>query len=102
MTTVKDILINEDVQFKDGDFLVDLSDNMHIEHIIVANKGHYYQHPLIGVGIANRLKAPTNIQEIKKEISLNLEVDDMSINHVNVGVSGEDFGIDIDAERNTI
>ena len=47
-----DILLTdaEELQFLGGDFLFGVSDQQHVQHILKANKGHYYQHPLIGLG----------------------------------------------------
>ena len=46
----KDILFNEDLEVLNGDFSIQESDQQHINHIMRANKGHYYQFPLIGLG----------------------------------------------------
>jgi len=100
MATVKDIMITDDgLQFKNGDLLIELSDNMHIQHILEANKGHYYQYPLMGAGMRNFIKSPMSALILKREIRVNLESDNMVVNNVNIKQSTDDFLVDIDAER---
>jgi len=100
MATVKDISITDDgLQFKNGDILVELSDNMHIQHLLEANKGQYYQYPLIGAGMRNFIKSPMSALILKKEIRINLESDNMTVNRVSIIQSTDDFLVDIDAER---
>lgn len=72
----KDILIDE--IFKDGDFNIGHSDEQHIEHILLAQKGDYKQHPLLGVGIIDYLNGPRTLKErlkIEKQIKVQLEYD---------------------------
>ena len=100
MATVKDISVKEDgLQFKNGDFLIELSNNMHIQHILQANTGQYYQYPLIGVGIRNYIKSPMGILNLRKNIRLNVESDNVKINNLDVVGTIDDFTINLDAER---
>jgi hypothetical protein len=81
----KDILLNN--IFKNGDFNVDFSDEQHIEHVIVSEKGHFKHHPLLGVGIMHYAHAPMSPQiaaELNREIRLQLEVDTATNIRVNI------------------
>lgn len=69
---------NGDIAIVAGDLAIGFSDEQHVQDILVANKGEYKQHPLVGVGIANYLKSPISLKsrrKLEKEISLQLEAD---------------------------
>lgn len=99
---VKDIRIEdtgdtiEDVLIQNGDFLVDVSDQQHIQHLLKANKGQYYQWPLIGMGIMQWNNAPINPASIKQQISIQLKADNYRPKKIMVD---REFKIFIDAER---
>jgi len=76
----KDILTDENGELAvlNGDLHIGNSDQQHVEHILTSAKGHYKQHPLIGVGIEDYLNAPNSLitrQKLEKEINLQLESD---------------------------
>ena len=100
---LKDILleevpssINEDLTIENGDFKVFNSDQQHIQHILKANKGQYYQSPLVGLGIANYRAASLSPQKLKQDIKTQLKADDFITKVVEVS---RDFVVNIDAER---
>lgn len=94
----QDIALNEDgdAVIKNGDFDLTPSDNVHIEHILIANKGHYFEFPLLGVGLINEIKGSTQRQRLKQTIRRQLTLDNYSVNAIGIG---EDFNITIDAKR---
>ncbi len=96
----KDIITDEtgDLSLQDGDILLGFSDSQHVEHIILADKGHYRQFPLIGVGLARYLNGNINPVALEQEISLNLESDNYSVKRVQIDPN-DLAQIDIDAER---
>lgn len=76
----KDILTDENRDFltKNGDFVIDYSDEQHIEDVIVAEKGWYKETPILGVGIMRYLKGPKTLIErmrLEKDIDLQLQID---------------------------
>ena len=76
----RDLLVNDfgDLDIINGDFNVGFSDEQHVEHISLSNKGHYKQHPLIGVGIEDYLNSPFSLitkQKLEREISIQLKSD---------------------------
>lgn len=89
----KDILTDEngDIKILNGDLDFGYSDEQHIEHILIAHKGNYKQHPLIGVGISDYLNSPETLitrRKLEKEITLQLETDnakEIKVNYTNEG-----------------
>lgn len=102
MAEVKDIIFEigaeglEEIQFEGGDFKIAESDQQHIQHILRASKGNYYQHPLVGLGIDTATGSPLNPQRVQQEIKLQLKADNIQPKTVEVS---DDFIINIDAER---
>ena len=60
MAEVSDILLDSDndIVIVNGDLDVGLSDNMHIEHILRAKPGNFYQWPTLGVGVLDLQLGP--------------------------------------------
>ena len=99
MALVKDILINDDIAFKNGDLVVGESDAQHIEHILTAKPGHFYQFPTLGVGIVDEIKASVNKQALRQRIKQNLEADNYRINKIEIGGDIDQLITSIDATR---
>lgn len=96
MTT--DILFDDnDVIVKDGDFFFADSDQQHIKHIMIADKGQFRQWPLIGVGIRRQMNGSINKTDLKQNIRVQLRSDNFTVKRVDVT---SDFEITIDAKRN--
>lgn len=96
-----DIKLDEDgdLLIKDGDFVADLSDETHIEHILLTNQGTQRQFPALGVGIQrNLLGAVTKLtrNQLEKLIRVNLIFDGFKIRKLNVNALD---AIEIDAIR---
>ena len=103
MATYSDIIFEvlpntniEEMQFQGGDFLIKLSDQQHIQHILKASKGQYYQHPLTGLGIDNFKGSSLNPQFLQQEIKTQLKADNIQPKVVDVK---PDFTVNIDAVR---
>lgn len=102
MTPTNDLLLaaNGDFLFSDGDFFVDISDEQHIAHIMVADKGNYREHPLLGVGIHRWVNAPIGFSEttaLKNKIGANLTYDNYSVLSIDI----KEGNISINAQRTT-
>ncbi len=83
----KDLLFDNDIVTADGDFVTGLSDEQHIEHILIAAPGHYKQSPLTGADVTKMLGGPFGgIQ--KRAITLALLADGYEINDVSL-INGE-------------
>lgn len=78
---MKDFKFTDDLEIKDGDFVIDDSENQHQKHILIAYKGEYKANPELGVGIEQILNdddiTPTLI-EAKK----NLQYDGVDVNNI--------------------
>jgi hypothetical protein len=100
MATFKDIITNDDFDLSivNGDISILESDSQHIDHIITADKGHFRQFPLVGVGIVNFINSSSSEQEIRQIIKLQLEADGFAVNQIRVSASN----IEIDAERKSV
>ena len=100
MAASTDLLLqNNDLQFKDGDFLIGASDEQHIEHILVADKGNFRAYPLLGIGLLQYVNSPTNTvskTELKGKIKRQLEYD--GYNEVFVQINSV-LDINIQAQR---
>jgi len=97
MTKRDDILLTDDeeLQFLGGDFLVGVSDQQHIQHILKAKKGQYYQSPLIGLGIVDFTNGDLDRDLIRQQIRTQLKSDNYLPTEVFIT---EDFEIFIDAD----
>jgi len=101
MTQRHDILIdeNEELQFLNGDFLVGVSDQNHVQDILKAKKGHYYQHPLIGLGATDLINGDIDRDFLRQQIKLQLKSDKYQPLTVDID---KDFNVFINAEPLTI
>lgn len=99
MELVKDILINQKVSAKDGDIIVGESDAQHIEHILIANTGQFYQFPTLGVGVIDNIKGTINQQSFKQRIKRNLESDNYRVKDLKITKELEELITTIDALR---
>jgi hypothetical protein len=95
---VKDIKLEDDDLFINGDFKVSFSDQQHIIDIIESNVGSWKEYPLVGVGINNYLGSIGKEQEIKRQVKLQLENDGYRVNEVKIANSN-DINWSVDAER---
>ena len=93
-----DILVDEnyDLRIENGDFVTGPSDQQHVQHILVADKGHYRQWPLLGFGILRYSKASIDPQAVKKQIDLQLRQDNYRVRQI---IVTSDYEISIDAKR---
>lgn len=67
---MEDFVLNNDIEIKDGDFLVQEASQQNIEHILLSHKGAYKEYPLLGVGIVDYLKGNTTINRLRLEAEI--------------------------------
>lgn len=96
----KDIIFEDDIAIRNGDFKVAVSDDQHIEHILIFNTGQVYQSPTIGVGIRSNLRGSETAESTKQRISRNLKEDLFNITTLTVAKTEEGEVIDVNAKRN--
>jgi hypothetical protein len=85
------ILVEEDLHFLNGDFLIDESTEQHLQHLLKANEGEYKQWPFMGIGILKNIKQSFNPMarlNLEREILLQLEADGVKNAEVNVSEEG--------------
>ncbi len=77
---------SKDLAFKNGDFLIENTDQQNIELLLLSHKGSFKEHPILGVGITDYLKSPEIISRLRleNEISNQLEYDNFIIKDVDV------------------
>lgn len=94
----KDFKLNSegDLDITRGDFPIVESDQVHIEHILLSNKGYFFENPLLGVGIINEINGATSRQVLKQSIRRQLVLDNYTVKKVDIS---EDYKIDINAIR---
>lgn len=95
---VKDIDLddNGDAKISGGDFVLAESDQIHIEHILLSNKGYWFENPLLGVGIIDELNGSRTRQELKQNIRRQLVLDNFAVKYIEISQDNE---IDINAIR---
>ena len=91
-----DILLDSEggLLIQNGDFVIGESSLQHQDHIIIAQKGEYKEHPEIGVGILTHLYNENPVEALS-EIRRNLEYDGAKVNIVKIAENGN-YLIDAD------
>ncbi len=82
-----------------GDFKIIESDQQHIDHIITAGKGNFYEFPTLGVNsvqLINSSKTNARINQIIKE---ELEKDDFTVKDIFITKEDNSTIIEVDAKR---
>lgn len=82
---MNDFLLNDEDEMiiENGDFATAQSDDQNVRNILIATKGTYVQHPLLGAALVNQLNGFVGVPE-KRKIRLNLEADGYRVKEVNV------------------
>lgn len=95
---VKDIQIDEngDAAIVRGDFSIEESDSLHIQHILESNLGYWFENPLLGVGIVNEKNGSRTKQSLKQNIRRQLVLDNFVVKKIDIS---QDNVIDINAVR---
>lgn len=80
----KDIKLDEtgDLVIKNGDFVIADSDVQHVQDIINSGPGWWKQFPAIGVDIQKYIGSSGKLQELEKNIKLQLESDGYNVKSV--------------------
>lgn len=94
----KDLIFDndDDLKIDDGDFAINQSDDQNIETIILAEKGQFYNAPLLGYGIYTRINGPFNKNSERKAIREELKRDNYNVISLEIN---ENFELLIDADK---
>ena len=95
----QDFTFTDDLVFRNGDIQVTVSDNQHIEHLLEAYQGQFYQNPLAGIGIQDEINGSSTNTQIKQKIKIGLRFDDFRIERLLVQRDIDDLFIDYDAVK---
>jgi len=90
---------NNDLILENNDFAIGQSDDQNIEAIMLAEKGQFYEFPLLGYGIRRKLNGSINILTERKLIRENLSFDNYNVKLLNIIGSGDNLEIELDAEK---
>ena len=88
--------LNNDLIIENGDFFIGQTDDQNIEAILLAEKGQFYQFPLLGYGITRRLLGPFDRLTERKAIRENLRRDNYNVKVLNIDGN---VGIEVDADK---
>lgn len=78
---MKDILFNDEVMIKNGDFVIGDSENQHVKHILISSKAEYKANPELGVGVEKILNTEEPM-EFLIEAKKNLQYDGMKVRNI--------------------
>ncbi len=94
----KDLTLNADNELiiSNGDFAIEQTDDQNIEAILIAEKGQFYEFPLLGYGITRRLYGSFNRLKERKDIRESLRRDNYDIITLEVT---NDFEVFVDANK---
>jgi len=82
-------LVNNDCLVQNGDFDIAVSDEQHIIDTINGFPGWWKQYPQDGVGVGAWQKGAAQIQELTKQIRLNLQSDGYTVTNPLVTLSSD-------------
>jgi len=89
----KDILFgnDDDLLFKDGDFVIGESDQQHVIDSINAAPGWWKEFPIDGVNVRMFLKSAGGAQQLARKIKIELNKDGYTVNNpvVEFGTDGK-------------
>lgn len=92
------MLVDGDLDIQSGDFVINESDDQHVELILTAAKGSFLQSPNLGVDMPIFInKQNTSSTDMRRAINVNLLADGYKV--LNLAI-GEDGNFNIDYERN--
>jgi len=66
---------SQDLEIGNGDFVIDESDQQHIEDIFIAQKSEFKEFPLVGFGAINYIKTNISPYEFERDLRIQLEYD---------------------------
>lgn len=69
---------SQDLEIENGDFVIDKSDQQHIEDIFIAQKSEFKEFPLVGFGAINYIKTNVSKSEFERDLRIQLEYDNYS------------------------
>lgn len=95
---MQDILLDEnnDIEIRNGDFVIGESTKQEIETILISFRGEFKEFPTVGTEIERLVKARKGITTMKSVIRGQLETDGLK----KVTITNGSEGITVNAQRN--
>lgn len=87
---------NDNLTIANGDLVIGQSDDQNVEAIILAEKGQFYESPLLGYGITRRANGPFDKQRQRQLIRAELKRDNYKIVQLDID---DNFTVTIQAEK---
>ncbi|WP_027380277.1 hypothetical protein [Chryseobacterium daeguense] len=78
---MQDLTFTDDLEIKNGDFSLSESDDQHVQHILIANKGEFKKSPELGVGMELMLNSEDPM-DFLIEAKKNLEHDGLKVKNI--------------------
>lgn len=75
-------LVNEDLQFLNGDILIGESDTQHVSDTLKSFPGWWKEFPSDGVGMPDTISGPVDVQEIRRRVQIQLASDRYDVEDV--------------------
>ncbi len=94
---MNDFLFENDLVIIGGDLAIGESDNNHVKHILIANKGEFKASPELGVAI-EEMFANENPNQFLIEAKRNLQYDGMQVSNISLTENGT---VNVDAKYTT-
>jgi len=93
----QDILRDENgaLAFADGDFVIGQSDQQHVEDILDLQPGEIKEFPVIGFGAINYIKRTITVDEFKRDLKVQLNMDGYSNPVIDTSNGIENLNIEI-------
>jgi hypothetical protein len=97
----QDFLLDEnyDLLVVNGDFVIGVSDNQHIQDIIQSYIGWWKQFPLVGVGIQSYVNSNGQDQALARSIQIQLQSDGFTVQNPQVTINPDEITIQPNAIR---
>lgn len=89
-----DILFDDDIKTKDGDFDTGNNTEFHAEAILKASKGNFFWNPTLGFGINSKINSDKSILQTQGEIVREFKKQDIQIVSFQTNEDGE-FDINV-------
>jgi hypothetical protein len=98
MKKSKDFILDQegDLLIRNSDFVIDFSDDQHVELLLSLNKGNLLEHPTTGYGIEQKLNSLFDLATSQRDIRLELERDGYEVKAIQLDEQGN---ISIDYNR---
>lgn len=80
-------LIKENGLITSG-LVIDEVDYQNVDHLVIANKGEFKEHPILGVGAERYLKSVGRQEHLRREIAIQLEADGYKTKDISVSRTG--------------